>query len=114
MKEFKVKSSEEIAKLNEEDNAKYFAGLLDWQTKSIEELRTASKEDGAKKEELEAQIKELTSANITAMKSTLENQGGVIAKLVKEVEAKTEGEVKLLEILHLVLILLICFLVLVK
>ena len=38
MKEFKVKSSEEIAKLSEEDNAKYFAGLLDWQTKSIQEL----------------------------------------------------------------------------
>ena len=92
MKEFKVKSSEEIAKLNEEDNAKYFASLLDWQTKSIEELTAKSKEDGAKKEELDAQIKELTSANITAMKSTLENQGGVIAKLVKEVEAKTENE----------------------
>ena len=103
------------------------------------------------------EIKELTSANITAMKSTLENQGGVIAKLVKEVEAKTEGETVsfksaiynaltekaeelkslsessqknirldikashhaatttvLLEILHLVLILLICFRVLVK
>ena len=49
MKEFKVKSSEEIAKLNEEDNAKYFASLLDWQTKSIEELTAKSKEEGEKK-----------------------------------------------------------------
>ena len=92
MKEFKVKSSEDIAKLNEEDNAKYFAELLEWQTKSIEELTAKSKEDGAKKDELETQIKALKDANITAMKSSLETQGGMIAKLAKEVEAKTENE----------------------
>ena len=92
MKEFKVKSSEEIAKLSEEDNAKYFASLLDWQTKSINELTAASKEDGAKKEELEAQLKELQAANVSAMKTSLETQGGIIAKLAKEIEAKTSDK----------------------
>lgn len=92
MKEFKVKSSEEIAKLNEEDNAKYFAELLEWQTKSINELVEEKSKDGAKSEELEAQIKALKDANITAMKSSLETQGGMIAKLAKEVESKTENE----------------------
>lgn len=92
MKEFKVKSSEDIAKLSEEDNAKYFAGLLDWQTKSIEELRVASKEDGAKKDELESQLKELQKQNVDVMKSQLDAMGGAVAKLTKEVEAKTEGK----------------------
>jgi hypothetical protein len=92
MKEFKVKSSEEIAKLSEEDNAKYFADLLDWQTKSIEELTAKAKTDAENKEELETQIKELQSANISAMKSTLEAQGGTIAKMAKELEAKTEDK----------------------
>jgi len=92
MKEFKVKSSEEIAKLTEEDNAKYFAELLEWQTKSINKLVEEKTKEGAKTDELELEIKALKDANISAMKSSLETQGGMIAKLAKEVEAKTVGE----------------------
>ena len=35
---FKTKSADVIAKMTEEENAKYYAELLDFQAKSIEEL----------------------------------------------------------------------------
>jgi hypothetical protein len=91
MKEFKIKSSEEIAKLTEEENAKYYADLLEWQSKSIEDLNVALKEKDANTVEIEKQLKELTLANVTAMKKSLESQGAEIAKLSKEVESKTSG-----------------------
>ena len=92
MKEFKVKSSEEIAKLSEEDNAKYFAGLLDWQTKSIQELTEAKKSEEANKAELEKQINDLTNAQLKTMKSQLDTMGTAFAKLNKELEAKQEDK----------------------
>jgi Tfp pilus assembly protein PilO len=92
MKEFKVKSSEEIAKLNEEDNAKYFAGLLDWQTKSIQELTEAKKSEEANKAELEKQINDLTNAQLKTMKSQLDTMGTAFTKLNKELEAKHEDK----------------------
>ena len=86
---FKTKSAEVIAKMTEEENAKYYAELLDFQAKSIEELIASKAKDGAKSDEIEKQIKELQSANITAMKSSLEVQGSALAKLQKEVESKS-------------------------
>lgn len=87
--EFKTKTSEELGKLNEEENAKYFADLIEWQTKSIEDLKKTATEKDANTVEIEKQLRELTSANVTAMKSSLESQGTEIAKLMKEVESKT-------------------------
>lgn len=89
MKEFKIKTSEEIAKLTEDESAKYFADLLEWQTKSIEKLNEELTAKDANAEEIEKQLKELQSANISAMKSQLESMGASVAKLTKEVEAKT-------------------------
>jgi hypothetical protein len=87
--EFKTKTSEELGKLNEEENAKYFADLIEWQTKSIEDLKKSATEKDANTAEIEKQLRELTAANVTAMKSSLESQGLEIAKLMKEVESKT-------------------------
>lgn len=87
--EFKTKTSEELGKLNEEENAKYFADLIEWQTKSIEDLKKTATEKDANTVEIEKQLRELTAANVTAMKSSLESQGTEIAKLMKEVESKT-------------------------
>jgi len=86
---FKTKSAEVIAKMTEEENAKYYAELLDFQAKSIEELIASKAKDGAKSEEIESQIKELQKENVSAMKSQIETMGVEMKKLSKEVESKS-------------------------
>ncbi len=94
MEEFKTKTSEEISKLSEEENAKYFAELIDWQTKSINDLKAASDDENKTSEEIaeiKKQLETITTANIVSMKTSLETQGIELAKLMKEVESKTSN-----------------------
>ena len=89
---FEVKSQELIGKMSEEERTGYFADLIEWQTESIKSLNEAKDKENADKKELEKQIKELTSANITAMKTSLEAQGSAISKMAKELESKTSDK----------------------
>tara|TARA_R110000751_G_scaffold221781_4_gene324132 strand:+ start:851 stop:2128 length:1278 start_codon:yes stop_codon:yes gene_type:complete len=88
MEKFIKKTSEEVTALNDEQKSQYLADLIKWQTKSIEDLQIASKKEDANNEEISKQIKSLTDASITSLKTSLEAQGGAIAKLSKELEAK--------------------------
>ncbi len=92
MEKFVKKSDEEITKLSDEQKSKYLADLIEWQTKSIETLMENAKSDADNKEAIEKQINELTSAQLTSLKSSLEAQGGAIAKLSKELEASSKNE----------------------
>ena len=92
VKNFVQKSDDERKDFTDEENSKYLADLIKWQTKSINDLMEATKNDGANKDDLAKQIKELTSANLASMKTSLEAQGGAIAKLSKELEASTKKE----------------------
>lgn len=84
---FKQLSDDERSKFTDEENSKYLADLIKWQTKSINDLNEAKDLEGANKDDIQKQIKELTSASISTLKTSLEAQGGAIAKLSKELEA---------------------------
>jgi len=86
---FKQLSDEEVGKLTDEDKSKYLADLIKWQTKSINDLNEKMSKDNSNKDEIESQIKALTSTQLASLKASLETQGGVIAKMSKELEAKT-------------------------
>ena len=92
MEKFIKKSDEAIAKLTDEEKSKYLAELIEWQTKSIEALQEGVKENEAKDSNIEKQINDLYSAQITTLKTNLDAQGGAIAKLSKELEATTSKE----------------------
>lgn len=92
MKNFIKKSDDDITKLSDDEKSKYLADLIEWQTNSIEDLQEKSKEDDANKEDISKQIKELTSASISALKTSLEAQGGAIAKLSKELASNVKKE----------------------
>jgi hypothetical protein len=92
MDKFVKKSDDELAKLSEEEKSKYLADLIEWQTKSIEDLMENAKTDAENKEEIEKQINELYSAQISSLKSSLEAQGGAIAKLSKELESSNNDD----------------------
>lgn len=88
---FKELDAKEIEKLEPEQKSAYVADLIKWQTSQIKSLneRVGNEDENAK--ELKKQIKELTSANMAAMKSSLEAQGTQIAKLMKDIEGQTKN-----------------------
>ena len=92
VKSFVQKSDEERANFTDEEKSKYLGDLIKWQTKSINDMLEAAKVEGANKETIEKQINDLYSAQITSLKTSLETQGGAIAKLSKELEAKSTKE----------------------
>ena len=59
MEKFIKKSDEEITKLSDEEKSKYLAELIEWQTKSIEDLQEAAKKDNSNNEEVQKQINAL-------------------------------------------------------
>jgi hypothetical protein len=92
MENFVKKSSEELSKLTEEETLKYFADLSNWQTESIEALTEASKKEDADLEGIKSQLEELYSSQIKTLTNSIETQGGELAKMAKELEAKSEGK----------------------
>jgi len=89
VKNFKVLSDEERKDFTDEEGTKYLGDLIKWQTKSITDLNKQLSEKDADNETIQKQLKDLTSANITAMKSSLESQGVQLAKVMKELDSKT-------------------------
>lgn len=92
LKKFKVLSDDERKDFTDEENSKYLSDLIKWQTKSIEDLNTQLESKGENNDEIKKQIKELTSANMASMKASIETMGTAMAKLSKEVEAKSTNE----------------------
>lgn len=92
MEKFIKKSDEELSKFSDEEKSKYLAELIEWQTKSIEDLQESIKTDAENKSQIEKQINDLYSAQITSLKTNLEAQGGAIAKMAKELEASSKNE----------------------
>ena len=96
IKNFVQLSDEQRENFTDEENSKYLSELIKWQTKSINDLQIAAKNDGANNVEIAKQIKSLTDASITSLKTSLEAQGGAIAKLSKELEATESKTAKTL------------------
>ena len=70
MEKFIKKSDEEITKLSDEEKSKYLAELIEWQTKSIEDLQEAAKKDSSNNEEVQKQINALRDDNIASLKAS--------------------------------------------
>ena len=92
VKNFVQKSDDERKDFTDEEKSKYLADLIKWQTKSINDLQEKAKAEGVDKDTIEKQINDLYSANIASLKTSLETQGGAIAKLSKELEATSKKE----------------------
>jgi len=92
IKNFVQKSDDERKDFTDEENSKYLADLIKWQTKSINDLQEKAKSEGANKDDISNQIKTLTEASIKNLQSSLEAQGGVIAKLSKELDSSVKKD----------------------
>lgn len=92
---FEIKSSEDIAKMTEEQKASYIVeknanDLSELSVKHAEALEAkASKED---LEKLGNDIKALKDARVDALETALKSQGVEMAKVVKQVEEASKGQ----------------------
>lgn len=92
MEKFIKKSDDDLSKLSDDDKSKYLADLIEWQTKSIEDLQESFEKDGENKEDIKKEIKVLTNAQMASMKTQLDAMGTTMTKLTKEVESNTKSE----------------------